>query len=260
MEELAVIKYGGHAMTDEPLAEAFFADLSTLIRQNYSCILVHGGGPQINSLLKRLQIESQFVKGLRKTDAATLEAVEMVLSGSVNKDLVAKLAKVQVLALGLSGRDANLLSCEALDPDLGRVGKITKVDPYILKTLLQAKITPVVAPLANDKNQQAYNVNADTAASAIASELKASYFVLISDVQGVLDQEQKVMPQIKASQVKTLIAKDVITGGMIPKVESCLNALNYGAKSALILDGTKPHSLRRFLLDHEPLGTLVTCN
>ena len=258
MEQLAVIKYGGHAMIQDDLAAAFAKDLAYLQKQQIPCIIVHGGGPQINNLLTRLDIKSTFIDGLRQTDAATMEAVEMVLSAQVNKQVVANLLKANVLAIGLSGRDANLLCAEAKDPKLGLVGRITQVNPHVLEVLLKANLTPVIAPIANNAKFEAYNVNADTAAGSIAGALQAKYFVLISDVPGVLDREGQVLTTLTEPEINTLIEDGVISGGMLPKIESCLTAIKAGAGSALILDGRKEQSLSRFLLHNEPLGTLIT--
>ncbi|MBQ7739469.1 MAG: acetylglutamate kinase [Desulfovibrionaceae bacterium] len=258
MEQIAVIKYGGHAMVNPNLAQSFAKAVFQLKKEKLPCLIVHGGGPQINDLLTKLNIESQFVDGLRKTDAQTMSAVEMVLAGQVNKALVAMLLKANVQAIGLSGRDGNLLVCEEKDPRLGLVGKITKVNAEILKVLLKADFTPIIAPIANNFAFEAYNINADTAAGAIAGALQAKYFVLISDVPGVLDANKKILPSLTRTEINQLIADKVISGGMLPKIESCLTALAAGAGQALILDGRQPESLSRFLLLGEPLGTLIT--
>ncbi|MCR5813310.1 MAG: acetylglutamate kinase [Desulfovibrio sp.] len=254
---LAVIKYGGHAMDQADLAAAFATDLAQLNQENYRTVLVHGGGPQISSLLSRLGLTSRFVNGLRVTDEKTMEAVEMVLAGTVNKSVVASLAAHNVSACGISGRDAGLLRAEIKDAQLGRVGNISQVNPSVLSCLLDHGFVPVVAPIAQGPDMQALNVNADTAAGALAGALKAEYFVLISDVPGVLSQEGKLLPSLNRHTIKTLIQEQVITGGMIPKVEACLFALAQGAGKALILDGRSPSSLLRFLKNNEPLGTLV---
>ena len=257
MEQIAVIKYGGHAMIQEDLAKSFANDIAYLKKEQLPCLIVHGGGPQITDLLTNLKIESQFVDGLRKTDAKTMMAVEMVLAGQVNKAVVATLLKAKVQAAGISGRDGNLLLCEPKDPRLGLVGEVTKVNPKILEALLAADFTPVIAPIANNANFEAYNVNADTAAGAIAGALQAKYFVLISDVPGVLDQDGHVLPELTRSEIAKLIEAKVISGGMLPKIKSCLAAISAGAGQALILDGRQPQSLSRFLLNGEPLGTLI---
>ena len=254
---LAVIKYGGHAMDQPDLASAFARDLALLHKENVRSVLVHGGGPQINSLLSRLGLVSHFVNGLRVTDEQTMEAVEMVLAGTVNKAVVASLIGHGVAACGLSGRDAGLLRADIKDPALGRVGTVNDVDPRVLTCLLDQGFVPVVAPIAQGPDLQALNVNADTAAGALAGALKAEYFVLISDVPGVLSKEGKLLPSLDRQAIATLIKAGVITGGMIPKVEACLFALAQGAGKALILDGRSPSSLARFLKDGEPLGTLV---
>ncbi|MCR4666149.1 MAG: acetylglutamate kinase [Desulfovibrio sp.] len=251
-----VIKYGGHAMTHEDLAKAFADDIGHLEKTGVHCVIVHGGGPQITSLLERLSIESHFVKGLRVTDAKTMEAVEMVLAGQVNKEVVALLRRHAVNAVGISGRDGGLLRARQKDPLLGFVGTITGVNPEVLTCLIGGGFVPVVAPVASG-GDVCLNVNADTAAGAIAGALNAEHFVLISDVPGVLDAEKKLIPKLNGADIRHLMEKEVITGGMIPKVEACQNALAAGAKRALILDGRAPSSLRRFLHDNEPLGTII---
>ena len=254
---LAVIKYGGHAMDQADLAEAFARDLAQLSQEHFRAVLVHGGGPQINALLTRLNLTSRFVNGLRVTDDLTMEAVEMVLAGSVNKAVVASLAAQSVRACGLSGRDGGLLKAEIKDPELGRVGKITSVDASLLNCLLAQDFVPVVAPIAQGPDYRALNVNADTAAGALAGALQAQYFVLISDVPGVLSATGELLPRLDHNAIDTLIQQGVITGGMIPKVQACLFALEQGAGKALILDGRSPSSLLRFLKKGEALGTVI---
>lgn len=258
MENLAVIKYGGHAMEHEDLARAFATDLAWSIEHGRKCVLVHGGGPQISTMLKKLSIESCFVRGLRKTDAATMQVVKMVLAGEVNTDVVTKLQSEGIRTCGISGCDGGLFHCVPKDPELGYVGEITHVDPEILHALLNANFLPCIAPIALGPQNLPYNINADTAAGAVAGKLQAEYFVLLSDVQGVLDQDGQLIHGLTASKIQDLIAQNVIREGMIPKVESCLYALRCGAKKALILDGRARSSLRRFLEHNEPLGTIVT--
>jgi len=253
-----VIKYGGHAMDKPDLSSAFATDIAQLTEQGMAFVVVHGGGPQISSLLKRLNIESRFVDGLRVTDAATMEAVEMVLCGRVNKAVVNELARQGVRAAGISGRDGALLQAVVKNPDLGLVGAVETVNPDLPRCLLAGGFVPVVAPVASGPEGQALNINADTAAGALAGALAAEYFVLISDVPGVLDADGRLIPSLNRREIADLRAEGVINGGMIPKVEACLNALDAGCQRALILDGRAASSLRRYLLDDAPLGTVVT--
>ena len=252
-----VIKYGGHAMDKPELCTAFATDLAQLSAQDMGFVVVHGGGPQISALLKRLNIESRFENGLRVTDEATMAAVEMVLCGQVNKAVVASFAAHGARAAGISGRDGNLLRAVVKNPALGLVGEVEAVDPALILCLLEGDFVPVVAPVANGPDGQALNINADTAAGALAGALAADYFVLISDVPGVLDAEGRLITALTRVEIEKLRADGVITGGMIPKVESCLHALDAGCQRALILDGRSPSSLRRYLLDDAPLGTVV---
>ena len=252
-----VIKYGGHAMDKPELCTAFATDLAQLSAQDMGFVVVHGGGPQISALLKRLNIESRFENGLRVTDEATMAAVEMVLCGQVNKAVVASFAAHGARAAGISGRDGNLLRAVVKNPALGLVGEVEAVDPALILCLLEGDFVPVVAPVANGPDGQALNINADTAAGALAGALAADYFILISDVPGVLDAEGRLITALTRVEIEKLRAEGVITGGMIPKVESCLHALDAGCQRALILDGRSPSSLRRYLLDDAPLGTVV---
>ena len=253
-----VIKYGGHAMTVPELEDAFAADLVALMADGWRFVIVHGGGPQISSLLGRLGIESRFENGLRVTDEATMEAVEMVLAGQVNKAVTAGLAARGVRAAGVSGRDGGLLGAELRAASLGRVGDVTKVDAALLGCLLDGGFTPVVAPVAEALDGTGpLNVNADTAAGAVAGSLRAEYFVLMSNVPGVLDGEGQLIPRLTRADVDALKASGVISGGMIPKVDACLNALDEGCRRALILNSSAPSALRRYLSEGAPLGTVV---
>lgn len=252
-----VIKYGGHAMDKDEL-NAAFADDMAFLQQTMRLVVVHGGGPQINALLNRLAIESRFERGLRVTDADTMQAVEMVLCGQVNKTVVSRFLQHGARAAGLSGRDAGLLRARLKDPALGLVGEVEKVDASVLSCLLDGGFLPVVAPVASGPEGQALNINADTAAGAVAGALHADYFVLISDVPGVLDGEKRLIPTLDRARSQSLMDEGVICGGMIPKVGSCLHALDAGCRRALILDGREPGSLRRYLYEDAPLGTVVT--
>lgn len=258
MSRTVVIKFGGHAMDKEALCAAFAEDLAFLSAEGTRCVVVHGGGPQISALLERLHIESRFENGLRVTDEATMQAVEMVLCGQVNKDVVRRFAAHGVRAAGVSGRDGGLLLASVRQPSLGRVGEVDKVDPALVECLLAGGFVPVVAPVASDAAGQPLNINADTAAGALAGALHADYFVLISDVPGVLDGAKRLIPTLDRARSQSLITEGVICGGMIPKVGSCLHALDAGCRRALILDGREPGSLRRYLYEDAPLGTVVT--
>ena len=258
MSRTVVIKFGGHAMDKEALCAAFAEDLAFLSAEGTRCVVVHGGGPQISALLERLHIESRFENGLRVTDKATMQAVEMVLCGQVNKDVVRRFAAHGVRAAGISGRDGGLLLASVQQPALGRVGEVDKVDPALVECLLAGGFVPVVAPVASDASGQPLNINADTAAGALAGALHADYFVLISDVPGVLDGKKRLIPTLDRARSQSLMDEGVICGGMIPKVGSCLHALDAGCRRALILDGREPGSLRRYLYEDAPLGTVVT--
>lgn len=255
-----VVKYGGHAMDDPALCLPFAKALAQLCALDMRCVVVHGGGPHINALLKRLHIESRFVNGLRVTDTATMEVVEMVLCGQVNKAVVTLLQQADVNAVGMCGKDGGLLHAHVRDPAFGLVGDVHTVNARVLDTLLDAGFVPVVAPVAlgpAETSGASLNVNADTAAGAIAGALCADYFVLISDVPGVLDAKGTLLPCLSRAEIETHMASGVIHGGMIPKVKACLHALNAGCRKALILDGRAQSSLARFLLHKEPLGTVV---
>lgn len=253
-----VIKYGGHAMDKAELSAAFAAGLASLAHEGMSLVVVHGGGPQITKLLQRLNIQSHFVNGLRVTDAAAMEAVEMALCGQVNKAVVTVLSQKGVNAAGISGRDGQLLQGTIRDPALGLVGDVRKVDPALLQCLLKGGFVPVVAPVASAPNGQALNVNADIAAGMLAGTLQADSFVLISDVPGVLDAKGELIPHLDDAECKRLQEANVITGGMIPKVEACFTALAHGCQRAIILDGRAPSSLTRYLRENAALGTEIT--
>ncbi len=258
-QKTVIIKYGGHAMDDPNLRAPFAKSLVELKEQGMHFALVHGGGPQINSLLERLKIKSRFENGLRVTCAATMEVVELVLCGQVNKAVVSLLQQAGALSVGISGQDARLFEAEVLKPELGLVGQVSAVNVGIVKTLLDANYIPVIAPVAAnvDPNAQALNINADTAAGALAGALQAEYFVLVSDVPGVLDVDGKLMPHLQSNDIEALKQKGVISGGMIPKVDACLHALKAGCKKALILDGRAKASLQQYLIYNAPLGTVI---
>ena len=251
-----VIKYGGHAMGDERTAETFARDIVMLKTIGINPVVVHGGGPQIGAMLERMKIQSSFVDGLRVTDAATVEIVEMVLSGTINKQIVTAINQAGGTAIGISGKDGNLIQCEKLkrtrkDPDsniekvldLGFVGEPTQINAQVVKAMTQAGVIPVIAPIGMGPNGETYNINADTAAGAIASAIKAHKLMMLTDVPGILTKNKELISDINAEEIDGLLADGTITGGMIPKVETCVDALRAGVKQAHILDGRIPHVL-----------------
>lgn len=258
MSKKIVIKYGGHALDDESLNNVFAKDIALLSEEGFEFIVVHGGGPQINNLLSLLNIESSFANGLRITTPEILDIAEMVLCGKVNKAIVRLLKKNGVNAAGISGEDGSLFIAEQKDPALGRVGNIIKTSPEIITSLISNGFVPVVAPIALDAKNEPLNINADTSAGAIAGAVKADSFILVSDVPGVLDKTGKLIPELSISEINLLIKDGTIYGGMLPKLEACINAIKKNSKNAIILNGKQPGSLKRYLKNGEPLGTLIT--
>ena len=254
-DEIFVIKYGGHAMDDAELNARFAQDVAALMAQGKRIVIVHGGGPMISGMLKRLGIESVFKDGLRVTDAATMQVVEMVLSGAVNKAVVSLFERNGARAVGFSGKDGSCLVAQQISADYGLVGNVTKVDPALFKLALDAGYVPVIAPVAVYAAGEALNVNADSAAGAVAGALKAHCFVLVTDVPGVLDGEGRLMPELTRAEVDAHTASGVISGGMIPKVRSCLHAMDLGVTRAMIVDGRKPGNLADCLLGRSGVGT-----
>ena len=268
--QTVVVKYGGHAMTDPELQASFARDVCLLRYVGIRVLVVHGGGPQINDTLKRLGIESTFSAGLRVTDEATMDVVEMVLAGGVNSEIVGLLGAQGGRAIGLSGRDDSLLVGEKLgevhhpgqrpeDPkvDLGRVGRITRVKPDLLENLLSAGFIPVIAPIAIDSAGEALNVNADTAAGEIAGALHAQKLVLMTDVDGVKDAQGQIMSVLDAPTARQHIASGVIKGGMIPKVECALAAIDQAVRQVHIIDGRKRHALLLEIFTDQGVGTEI---
>jgi acetylglutamate kinase len=265
-----VIKYGGHAMGDEHLAREFARDVVLLEQTAINPVVVHGGGPQIEAMLKRVGVESQYAAGLRITDEKTLEIVEMVLSGLINKQMVGYINAAGGKAIGLSGKDGNMLIARKLtrtvvDPDshiekvvdVGLVGEPDKVDVTVLTQILGREIIPVLAPVAAAANGGTFNVNADTFAGAIAGALKAKRLLLLTDVPGVLDKSKNLIKQLSADDARRLIADGTISGGMIPKVETCIEALERGVEGVVILDGKVPHAVLLELFTELGAGTLI---
>lgn len=251
-----VIKYGGNAMGDARTAETFARDIVMLKTIGINPVVVHGGGPQIGAMLERLKIHSEFVDGLRVTDQAAVEIVEMVLSGSINKQIVTAINQMGGTAIGISGKDGNLIEAQQLrrtkkDPDsniervldLGFVGEPTKINPEAIQNIVASGMIPVIAPIGMGPNGETYNINADTAAGAIAAALKAHKLMMLTDVAGILTKDKQLISEIDAGEIAALLADGTITGGMIPKVETCVNALRDGVKQAHILDGRIPHVL-----------------
>ena len=265
-----VVKYGGHAMGEARLSDAFGRDIALLKLVGINPIVVHGGGPQISAMLERLQIRSNFIDGLRITDAAMVDVIEMVLSGSVNKQVADLINRAGALAVGLSGKDGGLIRARKLmrtarDPDsqiervmdLGFVGEPVRVDPRVLYALLGSGLIPVIAPVGVGENGETYNINADTAAGAIASAVNASRLLMLTDVAGVLDENGDLIPELTAEEAHRLIENGQIRGGMIPKVETCLRAVREGAKAAVIMDGRVAHASLLELFTKTGSGTLI---
>ena len=265
-----VVKYGGHAMGQEELAEQFGADIAILKQVGINPVVVHGGGPQINAMLKRLAIQSTFIDGLRVTDAAMVEVVEMVLAGTVNKYVAGLINRAGALAVGICGKDGGLIRARKLtrtkrDPgsrietvlDLGFVGEPERVDVRVIHALTGAGLIPVIAPVGVGEDGQTYNINADTVAGAIAGALSATRLLMLTDVPGVLDGEQRLIPELTVTEVEQGIERGMITGGMIPKVENCVDAVRRGAKGAVILDGRVPHACLLELFTEAGPGTII---
>ncbi len=265
-----VIKYGGHAMGDPELATQFARDVVLLKRVGINPIVVHGGGPQIGRLLDRMKIQSTFIDGLRVTDAETIDIVEMVLSGKINKEIVTWVNDAGGLAIGLSGKDGDLVRARKLtrtakDPDssiekvldLGFVGEPYAVDPHILSTFAKSDIIPVIAPIGIGDNGETFNINADTFAGAIAAAVGAARLYMLTDVSGVLDGKGNRLTDLTAEEVRDLIADGTISGGMIPKVETCLDAANKGVEAAVILNGKVAHTILLEIYTPQGAGTLI---
>jgi acetylglutamate kinase len=271
--QTVVVKYGGHAMGDDAKAQAFARDVVLLKLLGLNPVVVHGGGPQIGEMLKKLGIESRFEGGLRVTDEKTMDVVEMVLAGAINKEIVRWINRAGGKAVGLSGADANLITAKKTirtkrDPDshieqvveLGFVGEPTRIDPSIIEGLakLDDDFIPVVAPVGVSIEGDAYNINADTAAGALAGALKAKRFLLLTDVAGVLDANGKLIRQMTRADAQKLIDDGVATGGMIPKLETVMHALDAGVEAVVVLDGRKPHAILVELFSEHGAGTLIS--
>ena len=269
-EAIVVVKYGGHAMGEESLAREFARDIVLLEQTAINPVVVHGGGPQIEAMLKRVGVQSQYAAGLRITDEETLEIVEMVLAGSINKQMVGYINAAGGKAIGLCGKDGNMVIARKLtrtvvDPDsnieklvdLGFVGEPEKVDTTVLAEILGRKLIPVLAPVAAAANGGTFNVNADTFAGAIAGALKAKRLLLLTDVPGVLDKSKNLIKELSVDDARRLIADGTISAGMIPKVETCIDALERGVEGVVILDGKVPHAVLLELFTELGAGTLI---
>lgn len=252
-----VIKLGGHAMGDDHAMEVFARDVVLMQQVGVNPVIVHGGGPMINHMLERLGIVSEFANGKRITTAEVMEVVEMVLSGRVNKKIVQAINAQGGQAVGLSGKDANMINCRQLDRELGFVGAPKKVDTRVLDALFAAQMIPVVAPLGFGDNAESYNINGDTAAGAIASALNADRLLLLTDVAGVKDASGGLMSEVSADQIRAMINSDVISGGMIPKTETALEALSSGVRAVVILDGRAANACLLELFTDHGAGTII---
>ena len=270
-DQIIVVKYGGHAMVDPELAPQFARDMVMLKVCGLNPIVVHGGGPQINKMLDKLEVKAEFRDGLRVTDAETMSVVEMVLAGSINKAIVASIQQAGGRAVGISGKDGNLMIAERLtrkksDPETGKiveidfgfVGEPVRVNTEILDTIMKSDAIPVIAPVGVGWEGETFNVNADTAAGAIATATQAKRLLLLTDVAGVLDKDRNLISELKIGDVPALIANGTVTGGMIPKVESAVAVVESGVEGVIVLDGRVPHSVLLELLTPHGVGTRIS--
>ena len=253
---IIVIKLGGHAMTDLPAMKSFARDIVLMKQCNVNPIIIHGGGPMINDTLAKLNITSSFNKGKRITTEEIMEVVEMVLSGKVNKSIVSALNEQGGKAVGLSGKDSSLIYCEQDTPELGCVGKIMEINPEVLNSFIDSDFIPVVAPIGYGNNSKTYNINGDTVAGALASSLSADRLLLLTDVEGVKSSEGNLIPQLDPMRARKLIKDGVISEGMIPKVNTSLDAIENGVRASVIIDGRVEHSCLLELFTSHGAGTL----
>ena len=259
-DKVVVVKYGGNAMTNETLKQAVMQDIVLLSLVGIKVVLVHGGGPEINAMLKKINKASEFVNGLRYTDEETIDIVQMVLAGKVNKDLVKLLERAGGKAMGLCGLDGNLIKAKQLNPDLGFVGDITEIHPDVINTALSNGYIPVVSTVAAGENGEVYNINADTAAARIAAEMGAANLILLTDIKGLLedkDDDNTLIRVVGVSEVPYLKNQGIISGGMIPKIDCCVEAVRRGVKKTNIIDGRIPHSILIELLTDIGAGTMI---
>jgi acetylglutamate kinase len=270
-QKTIVVKYGGNAMAAGSAADDFAQDIVLMKQTGIDPVVVHGGGPQIGAMLKKLQIPSHFIDGLRVTDQAAIEVVEMVLTGSINKQIVTSINAAGGHAVGISGKDGSLVVAKKLermklDPvtlemkpvDLGFVGEPDKINPDVIRAIMKSEMIPVIAPIGVGPKGETYNINADTVAGAVAGAMQAERMILLTDVEGVLDREHKLIPKLSVSEARALIADGTILGGMIPKIETAIDAVEGGVKAAVILDGRIPHVLLLELFTEHGAGTLIT--
>ncbi len=269
-EKTVVIKFGGHAMGDEALADAFAQDIVYLKQSGVNPVVVHGGGPQIASMLKKLEIKSDFVHGLRVTDKPTVEVVEMVLAGKINKEIVSAINRQGGKAVGISGKDANLMIAKKItempDPqsnlmqavDIGYVGDPAEVNPHIVDVISKSDLIPVIAPVGISKEGETLNINADTFASALAARMQAKRLLLLTDVAGVLDKDKKLIERLTTEEARALIRDGTISGGMIPKIEGCIEVVEAGVEAVVIIDGRVPHCVLLELFTEHGVGTMVS--
>ncbi len=262
-DKIVVVKYGGNAMTSEELKQAVMSDVVLLSLVGIKIVLVHGGGPEISEMLGKVGKESKFINGLRYTDKETAEIVQMVLAGKINKNLVSLLNQHGGKAMGLCGIDGNMMTCKKInsDVDLGYVGDVTEVNPQMINDALDKGYIPVISTVATDENGEVYNINADTAAAKIAAELKAENLILMTDIKGLLrdkDDESTFIPAVNVSDVPNLIRQGIISGGMVPKIECCVESIRRGVKKSIIIDGRIPHSILIELLSEEGIGTMFS--
>ena len=254
---IVVIKLGGHAMISDEALETFARDVVLMRQVGINPVIVHGGGPMINSMLDKLNIKSEFINGKRVTDSETMNVVEMVLSGSVNKKIVQAINNQDGRAVGLSGKDAKLIICKQETPDLGLVGSPTDVNPEVIFTLFENDMIPVIAPLGAGSNGETLNINGDTVSGAIASALKADRLLLLTDVSGVQDKNGSIITELDSNQIKNWINEGIISGGMIPKTETALLALKGGVRGVVILDGRVPNACLLELFTEHGAGSLI---
>jgi acetylglutamate kinase len=270
-QKTIVVKYGGNAMTGGGAADDFAQDIVLMKQTGIDPVVVHGGGPQIGAMLKKLEIPSHFIDGLRVTDEAAIEVVEMVLTGSINKQIVTSINAAGGRAVGVSGKDGNLVVAKKLerlklDPatlemkpvDLGFVGEPDRINPEVIRAIMKSELIPVIAPIGVGPKGETYNINADTVAGAVAGAMKAERMILLTDVEGVLDGEGKLIPRMTVGEARRLIADGTISGGMIPKIQTAIDAVEGGVNAAVILDGRIPHVLLLELFTQHGAGTLIT--
>ena len=271
--KVIVVKFGGNAMGKKEYITSFANDIVLLQQVGMLPVVVHGGGPQIGEMLSKLKIKTEFINGLRVTDSATIDVVEMVLCGVTNKSIVTAISNSGAKSVGISGKDGNLITAKRLIKidensdsnlekviDLGYVGEPEKIDPQVIKALINEKMIPVIAPVGMGNDGLTYNINADTAAGAISAAMKASRMIMLTDVTGVLDKNGNLIPELTIDEALELIAKKVVVGGMIPKVKTCIDAVQGGAEASVIMDGRMPHSLLLELFTEHGVGTIIRKN